>query len=262
MPEILLGTWQFGGRYGQMPLDVISDIIAVACDNGIRKVDTANVYGSGEVESVLGRLLPKDFSILTKVPAIEKPLLNESKSITSFFPPGRITTHLQESLTRLQRDTVETVLLHNWARDWQLTEEITKELNYLKSAGLVSKVGISIPNGFQRRLSKDIVSKIDTIEIPFNQVERQILKDLTWYKENGVKVILRSIFLHGISLKNISQRSALISTDFRLSIIRKRPNITFKDINRIIKEVNSLEVDFILGVTKPSQLIELISYIK
>jgi aryl-alcohol dehydrogenase-like predicted oxidoreductase len=56
--EISLGTWQVGGKWGSPFSHSNADaILNKAVDMGINFIDTADVYGEGESEKAVGRLL-------------------------------------------------------------------------------------------------------------------------------------------------------------------------------------------------------------
>ena len=65
--ELSLGTYPFKGWWGKPLTDKESlEIIHAAFENGINYIDTADVYGLGEAESLIGRIDSKetfDFSI-------------------------------------------------------------------------------------------------------------------------------------------------------------------------------------------------------
>jgi aryl-alcohol dehydrogenase-like predicted oxidoreductase len=55
--EIGLGCWQFGGDFGQMEEDTAISIMATAVENRVNFFDTADVYGAGRSEELIGRFL-------------------------------------------------------------------------------------------------------------------------------------------------------------------------------------------------------------
>ncbi|MCB0666311.1 MAG: aldo/keto reductase, partial [Saprospiraceae bacterium] len=56
--EVSLGTWQVGGKWGApFNHNTADKILNTAVDNGINFIDTADVYGDGESEKAVGRLV-------------------------------------------------------------------------------------------------------------------------------------------------------------------------------------------------------------
>ena len=55
--EVGLGCWQLGGDFGPIAIKDAIHIIEAALENGITFFDTADVYGAGRSESILGERL-------------------------------------------------------------------------------------------------------------------------------------------------------------------------------------------------------------
>src|SRR3712207_4319771 len=56
--EISLGTWQVGGKWGEpFSHENADQILNAAIDAGINFIDTADVYGDGESEKAVGRVV-------------------------------------------------------------------------------------------------------------------------------------------------------------------------------------------------------------
>ena len=157
--RLYFGTWQFGGQFKQLPVVQIEKLLRFALESDIRRFDTAAVYGGGKVEEILGACLPQEAVIVTKVPALSKPELNSFAPIQNFYTPDLIRQSVHESLERLRRETVNTILLHNWHPTWSSNAiEILTALDGLKKLGLVRRIGISLPNSFNAHIDDAILS--------------------------------------------------------------------------------------------------------
>ncbi len=67
--EVGLGCWSFGGSYGPTTEAEAHETLAAARDMGLDFLDTANVYGMGVSETIIGTFLngnAGDFTIATK----------------------------------------------------------------------------------------------------------------------------------------------------------------------------------------------------
>jgi aryl-alcohol dehydrogenase-like predicted oxidoreductase len=71
--RLILGTWQFGGDFRLFSGQSILDIFHYALDHGINEFDTAQVYGNGLIEELLGTLSNLDIEVTTKIPALKNP---------------------------------------------------------------------------------------------------------------------------------------------------------------------------------------------
>lgn len=103
---VTIGTMNFGAR---TPKDQARRIVARALERGARFFDTANVYGDGEAERILGELLSarrSDVGIATKVGLWRRGGKPEGLSAS------RIRAALTESLERLRTDFVDLYYLH------------------------------------------------------------------------------------------------------------------------------------------------------
>lgn len=52
-----IGTWQMGGDWGTVEEDVALQVLEAALEAGVTFVDTADVYGDGRSERIVGRFL-------------------------------------------------------------------------------------------------------------------------------------------------------------------------------------------------------------
>ena len=55
--EIGLGTWQLGADWGDVSEDAALATLRAAYDGGVTFFDTADVYGAGRSETIIGRFL-------------------------------------------------------------------------------------------------------------------------------------------------------------------------------------------------------------
>ncbi|MES1167825.1 MAG: aldo/keto reductase, partial [Oleiharenicola lentus] len=57
--EVGLGCWQIGGNWGEVSDDTALTILRTALDLGTTFFDTADVYGDGRSETLIGKFLKK-----------------------------------------------------------------------------------------------------------------------------------------------------------------------------------------------------------
>lgn len=137
--EMGLGAWQWGDRivwgYGQTHTDKdIRESFDVSLNLGIRFVDTAEIYGSGRSEQMLGTFLKEtDQAVLVA---------------TKFFPwPWRLTKTalpraLKGSLERLGLDSVDLYQIH-WPSFLLSPETMMEGMVECVKQGLARTVGVS-----------------------------------------------------------------------------------------------------------------------
>lgn len=146
-----LGCWSFAGAYGKTDADASHDTLAAALDLGIDFLDTANVYGNGVSEQVIGSFLkanPHRFTIATKAGIRRDPQTRERSFDNS-------EAHLREALEKSLRDLgVEHVALYYIHRRDQRVpiEDVMHTLVKFKEEGKIGAIGFSeIAPGSLRR---------------------------------------------------------------------------------------------------------------
>ena len=133
MSRIILG----GAPIGAMDLRSTENLISVAINAGITTVDTAPGYGDSEVK--IGQFLKRNkndvLKITTKVgtPAIYK---LDSPGLS----PSTIISSVDQSLSRLGIETIDTLFLHS-VDSCEFTEENLSALRKLKHAGKIKHIG-------------------------------------------------------------------------------------------------------------------------
>lgn len=132
LESLAIGTMNFGRR---TPEAEARRIIEVAIERGASLFDTANMYGDGESERILGRVLKarrREVRIATKVGAWRKEGLSKP----------RILAAIDESLERLKTDFVDVYYLH--APDHQTpVSETLEAISTLLTSGKIRSWGIS-----------------------------------------------------------------------------------------------------------------------
>jgi aryl-alcohol dehydrogenase-like predicted oxidoreductase len=152
LPALGLGCWAIGGPFfadetplGWGKVDDTTSIHAIhmACDLGIPFFDTAQVYGAGHSEEVLGRALAgrKDVLIGTKVGYAFDTV---TRQVTGEVLDGKtITQSLQDSLKRLRRDQIDLVHFHLNEASLDQAEPVFETLGVLRNQGIIGAFGWS-----------------------------------------------------------------------------------------------------------------------
>lgn len=148
--ELCLGTMTFGGAEGSMwghigrlQIDEAKAIVKAAVDAGINFIDTANVYGNGASEEILGQAVQslglnrEELVIATKVfgPMGEGPNARGNSR-------GHIMDQVKASLKRLGTDHIDLYQIHGWDAVTPI-EETVRALDDLVRQGHVRYVGVS-----------------------------------------------------------------------------------------------------------------------
>lgn len=196
MPQLIIGTAQWGLDYGitnsqgQLSDQVIRGLVERSLDVGIVNLDTAASYGSAETR--IASLVPQDFSIQTKVSGKDAHQLGE---------------RLSESLTRLGREKVHCLLIHDWfALSIQDKEITAQQLLKVQQEGRVSDIGISAYTFEDLSESLNLLPKNITVQIPLNPLDQRFIGANFDFPD--VKFQARSLFLQGLLIEPTGQFSA------------------------------------------------------
>lgn len=120
-------------------------VLRHALDRGVNFFDTAQAYGWGGSEALLGKVLAgkrAECVLCTKVPAFLPPDTNGYSGARVVFTESYLTAQLEDSLRRLQTEYVDLYLLHgpDGTGSW---EEVGQTMDKLGRAGKIRYWGLS-----------------------------------------------------------------------------------------------------------------------
>ncbi|MBN1348163.1 aldo/keto reductase [candidate division KSB1 bacterium] len=175
---VSFGTWQLSPRFwGEQSKTTLLKAMRTAYDSGINFYDTAEAYGDGYAEEVLGeaiQALPRDeIVIATKV-------FNHFNPDRTRYPdlsPAHILERCDLSLKRLKTGYIDLYLLHFYDQLTRLAE-ITETLENLRSQGKIRHYGVSNFNVEQLRAARHF-GNYTVLQPPYSlfntQIEAEIL---------------------------------------------------------------------------------------
>lgn len=172
--EIGLGTWQLGTRWGE-PFNAqeAERILETALEHGINFVDTADVYNGGESEKAIGRFLkqhPGAFYVTTKCGRRLNPHIAEN------YTAEAVCGFIEDSLTRLQLEQLDMILLHCPPTSVFRRDDIFGALEKQKSAGKIAAYGVSIEKVEEGMQAMEY--GISAMEVIFNMMRLKPLDQL------------------------------------------------------------------------------------
>lgn len=139
--EIGLGCWQLGGAdWGNVDDQRALDILNAAADAGVTFLDTADVYGTGRSETLIGRFLKErrgDFFVATKLGRM--PDLYPDK-----YTEAGVRAATDASLKRLGVDALDLTQLHCVPTGVMRRGEIFEWLRRLQRDGKIKHFGASV----------------------------------------------------------------------------------------------------------------------
>jgi aryl-alcohol dehydrogenase-like predicted oxidoreductase len=195
-------------------------IIHRAVDAGINFFDTANVYGDGRSESVLGDAIQEydrdDLVIATKA---ANPIRDTPNG--SGMSRKHLLSQIDRSLDRLGTDYVDLYQIHTWDPNTPIREAV-RALQHLVDAGKVRYVGVS--HWHCRHVMKALMTADDiggdrlvTVQSLHNLVKRSKEPGMTGLcREEGVGMLAHSPLDHGFLTNDTYHRDETPPADSRM----------------------------------------------
>jgi aryl-alcohol dehydrogenase-like predicted oxidoreductase len=147
--EIAFGGWQLGGDWG--PVDDADSIKTLhhAYGCGINFVDTAELYGSGHSEEVIGESLRQwrggKIYVATKVqPTVWPDPDDDQPAMRGRYPAWHLRAAVDASLRRLGVERIDLFQLHGWVAAGIEELDWLETLNALRVEGKLDQIGVSI----------------------------------------------------------------------------------------------------------------------
>ena len=200
---ITFGCMELGGG----PWEVNSDddnirVLQKAFECGITTFDTAEMYGNGHSEEVLGKALEGK----------RKECIFATKVNKEHLWPADIRTSVEASLKRLRTDYLDVYYVH-WPSYEIPIEETMSEFNKLKNEGIIRAIGVS--NFSLKQLQKAMeYARIDLIQPEYNLLQRDIENGIMQYcHENSISICSYNSIAKGILTGKFHLGGAVIRDD-------------------------------------------------
>jgi len=164
--EIGLGTWNVGPSWGDVTDEQAKEAIATALDDGVNVVDTAEVYGDGRAERLIGEVLDeRDPDRKIYVPTKAAPDEDGDHSEEG------LRSSVEGSIERLGVDSLDLVQLHCPVTEAFYDPENFRVLEDLRDEGLIDHAGVSVEKVEEadKAIEYDVVESVQIIFNPFRQ---------------------------------------------------------------------------------------------
>lgn len=219
--EIGFGAWAIGGnRHGNSygPTNDKDSLKAIkkAIDMGCNFFDTADVYGHGHSEKLLGEAFEgkrEKYIIATKVGG---DFYNVGASVN--FRRDYIRFAIEKSLKRLRTDYIDIYQLHNPNRTLIRKGEVFETLQGLKKEGKIRYTGISIFDSVEG-IEAMKIGNIESIQVIYNIFNQEPLLELfPTAKSRGVGIIAREPLANSFLTGKYDSKSKFPQGDIRASM--------------------------------------------
>jgi aryl-alcohol dehydrogenase-like predicted oxidoreductase len=161
-----LGTWQFGGDWGEVGEAEAIEVLSAAAAAGVTLFDTADVYGDGRSESIIGRFLAgrpdHGITVATKMG-------RRVEQVPGNYTPERFREWTTRSRQNLRVETLDLVQLHCPPSAVIEADDTYAALDELVAEGVLAAYGVSVETCAQAlaAISRPHVTNVQIILNPF-----------------------------------------------------------------------------------------------
>ena len=224
---VSLGTWAFGGESisGGIPVgwsnqqekDSVS-VLLKAWEKGINHWDTADVYGDGQSEKIIG-------SIWNKIPRNQIFLATkvgwDMGGYEYYYHPDHMRKQMEKSLINLQTECVDLLYLHhcNFGKNGEYFDGAIETIRRFQEEGKTRFLGLSDWDLYK------IMKYIDKVNPDVVQPYRNVMDDhylssglKNWIDKNNAGVCFFSPIKHGLLTGKYNEPVKFGDGDFRSQI--------------------------------------------
>jgi aryl-alcohol dehydrogenase-like predicted oxidoreductase len=212
--EISFGGWQLGGQWGKVDDAASVRGLLHAFEQGVNLVDTAELYGAGHSEEVVGAAL-KEWSgdkvyVATKIQPVVWPAPEEDDPpMRGRYPTWHLRQGVEVALGRLGVERLDLLQLHGWFKDGIRSLDWLETLNSLRQEGKIDRIGVSIRD-YRPDEGIDLArfGLVDSLQVVFNMFEQRPAERLfPAGAQNGTAFIARVPFDSGSLIGHWTQES-------------------------------------------------------
>lgn len=213
--RIGIGGWPIGGfMWGGNDDKEANRMIHSALEQGVTVFDTANDYGFGHSEELMGQALKESGKREDIILSAKSALNWKDETIYRDGSKERILSELDKSLKRLQTDHVDVYFVH-WPDPAVSIEETAEAMKTHYDAGKIKAIGVSNFSVEQMKAFQEI-APIHAIQPPYNLFERAADQDIFPYsKEIGATLYLYSSLCRGLLSGEMTRDRQFADGDMR-----------------------------------------------
>jgi aryl-alcohol dehydrogenase-like predicted oxidoreductase len=257
--EIGFGAWAIGGGamigntaigWGDADDSVSIKAIYAALDAGINFFDTADIYGLGHSENLLGKTIGnnKDIIIATKAGNVSR-----NEQFTVDYSKEYLLNACEASLKRLQRDVIDYYQLHTARMQHLQNGECIEAMQQLQQEGKIRYWGISL-NTFDSLPEAEffIQHKIGNgFQLVLNLLNQKALPLLKLSEENGYGIIVRMALQFGLLTGKFDKAAEFSANDHRKNRLTRKvidtSNSTLETVWQLCKKYNCSKTELALS---------------
>ena len=250
--EIGLGCWQIGADWGNVSEDNASEVLKSSFENGVNFFDTADVYGDGRSEKLVGKFIK---SISDRVYVATKAGRRINPHVASgYFDKSQMESFVDRSLYNLNIETIDLLQMHCPPTEVYSSNHTFEMLDYLIGKGKIQNYGFSVETIDQALecIKRPNTKSVQVIFNIFRQKPAEKLFEIA--KEKKVAIIVRVPLASGLLTGKFKKDSFFASDDHRNYNIKGEAfdiGETFSGVNfdKALEAVNELKNILPAGIT-------------
>lgn len=213
--EVGLGTWQLGSAdWGVLDEDKALEILKAYTDAGGNFIDTADVYGMGVSERIIGKFLTtvdKEVLVATKLGRRG----DQPNGWPQNFGYDVMRKHIEDSLQHLGQSQLFLEQLHCIPTEIMRSGEVFDHLRKFREEGLIRYFGASVETSEEALICLE-QEGLASLQIIFNLFRQHVADEVfAKAKEKGVAVIVRVPLASGLLTGKFKEDTVFETKDHR-----------------------------------------------
>src|SRR3954447_22200574 len=210
--EIGFGAWQIGGDWGEVDEEAAMATLHAAAEAGVTFFDTADVYGDGRSERLVGRLRRERaddrLTVATKMG-------RRAEQTVANYSPEHFRAWNDRSRENLQMETLDLVQLHCPPTDLYYVPEVFADLEKMVEEGRIAAYGVSVER-VEEALKAIEYPGVKTVQIIFNPFrQRPAGVFFEQAARRGIGVIVRVPLASGLLTGKYTRDTTFAADDHR-----------------------------------------------
>jgi aryl-alcohol dehydrogenase-like predicted oxidoreductase len=211
--EVGFGGWAIGGDWGPVQDEQSLAALHHALDLGVNFIDTADVYGDGRSEKLIGQVLRDRAG--ERIYVATKSGRRLSPHTAAGYNRENLTAFVERSLRNLGIETVDLLQLHCPPTEVYYRPEVFGVLDDLVAAGKLRHYGVSVEK-VEEGLKAIEYPRVRTIQIIFNMFRhRPAALFLREARAHGVGILARVPLASGLLAGKITAQTSFSESDHR-----------------------------------------------
>src|SRR3954447_6736904 len=211
--EIGFGAWQIGADWGEVDEDEALRTLTAGAEAGVTFFDTADVYGDGRSERLVGRFVKEhgDDHIV-----VATKMGRRMEQTVENYSPEHFRDWNDRSRENLGVDTLDLVQLHCPPTDLYFHPEVFEDLDAMVAEGRMKAYGVSVER-VEEALKAVEYPNVASVQIIFNPFrQRPAALFLREAAARGVGVIVRVPLASGLLSGKYTRETEFAADDHRM----------------------------------------------